>query len=78
MGVNFLGSKPLHPQLGDVYVDQNTYRSYIWEGNQWVAFSTAEPAQALIPTEEELNKHPALKQAWEEYMVIKRLIGSGK
>jgi hypothetical protein len=27
------------------------------------------------PTDEQLEKHPALKEAWEEFLVIKRLLG---
>jgi len=31
--------------------------------------------RALVPTPEQLEEHPALKQAWEEYMVIRKLLG---
>lgn len=29
----------------------------------------------LVPSEEQLEKHPTLKQAWDEYIVIRKLLG---
>lgn len=29
----------------------------------------------VAPTKDELAKHPPLKNAWEEYMIIRRLLG---
>ena len=82
MEIKVLGSKPLNPQLGDVYFDTNNYQNYIWDGNAWKLFSLNPcgeielPSTILhIPTEEQLEKHPALKKAWEEFLVIKKLIG---
>jgi hypothetical protein len=39
--------------------------------NGWVNLTV----ERLIPSKEELDNHPSLKAAWEEYLVIKRLIG---
>lgn len=77
-GINWLSTKPKNPQIGDVYLDQNTHEGYIWQGNQWAKFSSSDTyiqPKDLAPTEEQLEKHPALKQAWEEYLIIKRLLG---
>ena len=75
-GINFLGTKPTNPQHGDIYVDQNTYHSYVWVGTGWVPFGSNEKTPSFTaPTKEQLEKHPALKQAWEEFLVIKKLVG---
>ena len=77
MGITFHGSKPSNPQLGDVYVDSNTYYSYMYTGSSWMAYSGPEKIEPPFtpPTEEQLEKHPALKAAWDEFMVLKKLLG---
>jgi hypothetical protein len=74
-GINFLGTKPTNPQHGDVYMDHNTDQAYVWIGTNWALFSGNKEAPLSPPTREQLEKHPALKQAWEEFLVIKKLIG---
>jgi hypothetical protein len=75
-GITFHSSKPPSPQFGDVYIDTNTYESYAWTGNDWAPFSTSEQNHSFTPpTEEQLEKHPALKAVWDEFMVLKRLLG---
>lgn len=70
--------KPKDPGIGDFYMDKSTYQGYIYTGSDWVAF--LEPSMLikpsdLAPTKEELEKHPTLKSSWEEYLVVRRLIG---
>lgn len=75
-GITFHGSKLANPQFGDVYIDANTYESYAWTGNAWAPFSTGQPNSSFTPpTKEQLEKHPALKATWDEFMVLKKLIG---
>jgi len=38
-------------------------------------FLWVDAPRELLPTPEQLEEHPALKQAWEEYMVIRKLLG---
>lgn len=79
--VTFVSQKPANPCVGDVYMDPNTFYGYIWDGYKWQTFSSNSSVdyyQKNIvppPTEEQLEKYPALKQAWEEYVVIIKLLG---
>lgn len=69
---------PALPQIGDFYADAKTMSAYVWTGSAWVMIGVnLHPSTNidLVPTSEELEKHPALKAAWEEYLVIKGLIG---
>lgn len=77
MTVTRNSSKPANPVYGDVYIDPCTFYNYVWLGQHWVIFSTNEKSEKVftVPTEEQLNKHPTLKNAWEEFLVIKRLLG---
>lgn len=77
-GMRILNDRPTDPVMGDYYVDRMTYDGYIFDGTNWVQISGSGPAPAPKsnePTEEQLEKHPSLKQAWDEYMVIRRLLG---
>jgi hypothetical protein len=68
---------PVNPQVGSAYTDPITGIGYVWEGTKWCQFSISPPhvQSSPIPTDAQLEKHPTLKQAWEEYMVIRKLIG---
>lgn len=76
-GVHWHLSMPTNPLIGDCYTDSKTYKSFIWDGNAWVLFSTEASVRrvSLEPNQEELDNHPSLKQAWEEYLVIRKLLG---
>jgi hypothetical protein len=78
MSLTWLSSKPVNPTIGDTYFDTTNGIAHIWEGNTWAVlsggFGEPEP-KFYAPTEEQLEKYPALKQAWEEYMVIRKLLG---
>ena len=77
MGVSWHSSKTLNPSIGDSYFDTTDNVAYIWEGSAWCVMSgMGEPEPKIYaPTNEQLEKHPALKQAWDEYMVIRKLLG---
>lgn len=77
-GIVFHSARPVNPQIGDVYMDQNTYYAWIWTGCGWNPFSekyAEEEPEFTPPTAEQLQKHPALKAAWDEFIVLKKLIG---
>lgn len=76
-GITLNSSKPTKPNLGDAYYDQNNMCTLIWDGNTWVMFSSGAPAPPprVLPNSEELEKHPTLKEAWEQYLVIRKLLG---
>jgi len=77
-GLNWCVSKPVSPAKGDCYFDQVYQAGYCYDGTNWVLFSAAgssESPKSFVPTEEHLAKHPALKQAWDEYLVIWKLLG---
>jgi hypothetical protein len=71
-GLTWHQSKTLNPIQGDAYYDTNSDDGFVWDGTTWVQFSCG---PSLIPTEAQLEKYPTLKQAWEEYLIIKKLIG---
>jgi len=77
-GMNLLPSKPAKPLIGDCYIDNATYEGYMFDGTNWIQYAGAGPSfpsTSYVPTEEPLKKHPALKQAWDEYLVIWKLLG---
>jgi hypothetical protein len=67
---------PPNPTVGDCFVGANDV-GMIWDGNAWIAFSGIPiPVPTFIPpTDEQLEKYPALKKSWEEFLVIKKLLG---
>lgn len=78
-GINWVGTtKPLNPKTGDAYLDP-TGAGFVWTGTSWTQLSTnssyESPRRRLEPTLEELEKHPALAAAWDEYMVLRKLLG---
>jgi hypothetical protein len=78
-GINWVGTtKPAYPISGDAYLD-STGAGFVWTGVVWTQISTNTsmdpPKKRLEPTLEELEKHPSLKAAWDEYMVLRKLIG---
>lgn len=75
MYITMHSSPPPAPMTGDVYFDQVSGHGYIWVGDKWVTYSSTEKQRPVIPSDEELEKHPSLKQAWEEYIVIRKLLG---
>lgn len=77
MAITILASKPTRPVLGDAFIDPNTFMGYMWDGNTWIRFSgeNRNPPSFEPPTFEQLEKYPALKQAWEEFLVVKKLLG---
>ena len=76
-GINWLSGPSQNPIAGDCYFDQTLNKAYIWQGSAWIGFSASggELASFTVPTAEQLEKHPALKAAWEEFLVIKKLLG---
>lgn len=71
--------QPNSPIEGDVYFDEKTGCSYIFSCGQWIMFSATvnniSQAPTCVPTYEQLEKHPSLKEAWEEFIIIKKLLG---
>lgn len=77
MSITWVDHKSLHPRPGDCYFDQKENCTYIWQGASWIQFSVNPTPQPpfMPPTPAQMEKHPALKKAWEEFMVIKKLLG---
>ena len=77
-GMSWCSGSPVNPIVGNLYMDTNSMTTYIWDGNNWVQMnepSIQEEPKPIVPTQEQLDKYPALKQSWEEYVVIKKLLG---
>lgn len=78
MGITWLSEKSINPAIGDSYFDTTSNIGYLWDGARWAELSSEfsiPDAKFYAPTAEQLEKHPALKQAWDEYMVIRKLLG---
>lgn len=79
-GIRFHSSQPPNPDNGDCYYDERTGCNYVFDGLTWVVFSSSNDFSVgipshIAPTKEQMEKHPALKQAWEEYMIVRKLLG---
>lgn len=74
IAINWLSDPPANPQIGDCVVNHTTSQGFIWTGNEWALYTYILPRD-LAPTPEQLKKYPSLRQAWEEYLVVKRLLG---
>ncbi len=71
-------NKPLAPKMGDCYVDLMKHESYIWSGSSWNRISEdrlVAQAAILVPTQAQLDNFPTLNHAWEEYLVVRKLLG---
>lgn len=74
-------SRPQFPVNGDAYIDPVTGQHFEFDGSNWCVLSVKgvcfdellDPDNT--PTEEELSTFPTLKTAWEEYMIIRKLLG---
>jgi hypothetical protein len=73
-----VSSKPLNPIVGQCYFDPFSHYTFIFTGKDWELLSSSPIATSLwtmVPTDEQLEQYPTLKQAWEEYLVIRKLLG---
>jgi hypothetical protein len=63
---------PYNPVYGQLYVDKQTGKTQTWNGKQWY---TIVPNPNLEPSKSQLEMFPALKHAWEEYLLVRKLSG---
>jgi len=77
MSLTWVLNRPSTPQIGDCWYDSYREQTYMWQGTTWMPLMVNPmPVPPFIPpTEEQLEKHPALKQSWEEFLVVRRLLG---
>lgn len=73
--ITWLGVKPSTPVVGSAYMDSKTGETYLYDGSKWALMGSAPVSDSYVPTEEQLEKHPSLKAAWEEFLVIRKLLG---
>jgi hypothetical protein len=76
--INWQQNRPAFPSVGDTYYDVNISGEMMYDGTNWVQLSvgsTMSPEISLIPSEEDLEKHPSLKEAWENFLIVKKLLG---
>ena len=75
-GITVRATMPVNPVTGDYYIDTYSGIGYIFNGSAWSILSQPNTAYQLPgPTIADLEKYPALKAAWEEYVVIRKLVG---
>jgi hypothetical protein len=65
---------PNQPCVGQYYADVRTGRMYAWSGLKWEEIGTGQDKN-LVPSQEQLDMYPTLDHAWNEYLVIRRLLG---
>jgi hypothetical protein len=74
--VRIYSVRPKYPIIGDVYFDREYSDYCIFDGTDWhIGVIQIENLAKYTPTNAQLEKYPALKQAWEEYLVIRKLLG---
>lgn len=64
---------PSNPVLGQLYTDPRTGVMYAWNRSKWVQLNATEKTSE--PTKEQLEMYPSLKNAWNEYLVVRKLLG---
>ncbi len=78
LNIQIYSYEPTSPVVGDSYFDRVTQTQKVYTGSNWVELSGLQSVvkiENLIPTKEDLEKHPSIKQAWDEYLVIRKLLG---
>ena len=76
MAITYHNTKPAYPVQGDVYFDTITENSYVFANGKWALMASSPlPKKSMEPTEDELKKYPALKTVWEDYLVVRNLVG---
>jgi hypothetical protein len=64
--------------VGELYIDKSSGKVWSWTGTSWSTMQNhngSMPVKNYSPTEPELNKHATLKSAWEDYLIIRKLLG---
>jgi hypothetical protein len=62
---------PANPVLGQLYTDPRTGKVYAWNNSKWVT----DIRTTREPTPDQLDTYPSLKHAWDEYLVVRKLLG---
>lgn len=71
-----IASYPANPLYGDRYIDTRSGDAYIWTGSMWAMVGRLEGVKkSLEPTKEQLDTYPSLKHAWDEYLLVRKLLG---
>lgn len=67
------------PIVEDSYFDMDNHLSYVWYDDRWHKRNDIdqefEEEPVVAPTTAELEKYPALKEAWDAYLIIRHLVG---
>ena len=71
--------------VGQIRVNAQTFENQIWDGSRWIPISecldptifkeTHGAYRVVGPNKFELEAHPALKSTWEEYVMVRKLLG---
>lgn len=65
---------PTNPMWGEHYTDPRTGVVYVWDKIRWIQAAVLE-RKNLMPTKEQLDMHDSLNHAWQEYLVVRKLLG---
>lgn len=65
---------PTNPLIGQYYTDPRTGTAYVWDNTRWLLAAGYE-RKNLMPTKEQLDMYPSLGHAWQEYLVVRKLLG---
>lgn len=63
------------PTPGELYLDPETLRTYIFTGIKWEIMAGIPATEYLAPTAAELATNVSLKNAWDEYLIVRKLLG---
>jgi len=68
------------PIVGTMHFDANTFSYRVYDGCRWHTIAQESAVERLNynfckPTQKQLEDYPALKDAWEHFLSIKKLVG---
>ena len=66
---------PHTPIRGSTYFDHFKQCTMVYDGFDWMVLSLDNPNEKLAPTDTQLEKYQSLKSVWNEYLVVRKLLG---
>ena len=64
--------------VGELYIDKSSGKVWSWTGTSWSTMhehNGSMPIKNYSPSEQELAEHATLRSAWEDYLIIRKLLG---
>lgn len=67
---------PPNPKIGEMYYNTSMCCPMVYNGTSWHTVENLyDEKKTYGPTKGELDSHPSLKSAWDDYLTIRKLLG---